>query len=149
MDTLLKILPEALVTFGGYVLAHAAIALAHAHGWRPERQLADYIMRSKHKLQKRITRLTRKFEKRPHVDDAPGLVWIRRAAGWEARWRACKVAVSTGFKPKHVRLWVGPKADLSPLCQDFVASRCVFLQAEMLNWQREHRLRVVVSREAA
>lgn len=72
----------------------------------------------------------------PTVENAPGLKWLRRKTGWEARWRA-RLDLK-GFSPKSVPLWKGATLDEVPSedAARYVADQCHRLQAEMLVWGR-------------
>jgi hypothetical protein len=71
---------------------------------------------------------------KPHVDDAPGLVWRRKGEGWEAIWRARADLVKKGFTPKNRTLWSG--VSISELEIRDIASACRRLQDEMLIFGR-------------
>jgi hypothetical protein len=129
-------------------LAHAAIAFARAHGWHLERLLADYAMNLKWKAIKRLKRFSASFEKPPHLEDVPGLTCVRRSKGWEARWCAKQDLAERGFRPKYVRLWIGPKDLMTENTQSFIEDRAIALQTGMLRWKRDNRLRVVSAKAA-
>jgi hypothetical protein len=73
---------------------------------------------------------------RPNVDDAIGLVWRKKAGGWEAMWRARKDVVKLGFSPKNVPLWSGIEPTPADAAQ--IADRCRRLQDEMLLFSHTH-----------
>lgn len=70
----------------------------------------------------------------PKIDNAPGLVWKPRMAGWEARWQGRTDLIRRGYTPKSARLWKGAE----PTEQDrlYIVSRCRALQDAMLLWGR-------------
>jgi hypothetical protein len=70
----------------------------------------------------------------PKIDNAPGLVWKPRKAGWEARWQARTDLVLRGFTPKSARLWTGTEP--SEAERAWIIDRCAALQTEMLVWGR-------------
>lgn len=43
----------------------------------------------------------------PKLENAPGVIWRRRAGGWEARWQCRTDLIERGFVPKSVKLWAG------------------------------------------
>jgi hypothetical protein len=71
---------------------------------------------------------------KPHVDDAPGLIWRPMRSGWEARWQARTDLIEKGFHPKSVRLWKG--LDLTEEEGWHISDRCQQLQAKMLVFAR-------------
>lgn len=71
---------------------------------------------------------------RPHIDNAPGLAWKPRKAGWEARWQARFDLTERGFRPKSVGLWTGVNPD--PVTVAYIQDQCNFHQHEMLIWGR-------------
>ena len=44
----------------------------------------------------------------PKIDNAHGLTWKSRKAGWEARWQARTDLIERGYRPKSLRIWTGP-----------------------------------------
>lgn len=70
----------------------------------------------------------------PTIENAPGLVWKPRLAGWEARWQARTDLVRRGYLPKSARLWKGREP--TELEKEFIRSRCQAMQDEMLTWGR-------------
>jgi hypothetical protein len=71
---------------------------------------------------------------RPRIENAPGLTWNKRKAGWEARWQARTDLVQKGWEPKSVRLWAGHEP--TPAIVGYIQDRCNALQTEMLVWGR-------------
>lgn len=71
---------------------------------------------------------------KPHVDDAPGLIWRPMKARWEARWQARTDLIERGFHPKSVRLWAG--VELGDGEASRIADRCQQLQARMIAFSR-------------
>lgn len=71
---------------------------------------------------------------KPHVENAPGLVWKKKASGWEALWRARADVIDKGFAPKNVPLWKGE--DPSPVDVERIQNQCQRLQGEMLAFGR-------------
>lgn len=69
---------------------------------------------------------------RPRVQNAPGLVWRKRAEGHEARWQARTDLIKRGWEPKSVHLWKG--VEPTELQWKWIVDRCRALQAEMLLW---------------
>lgn len=74
----------------------------------------------------------------PTIKNAPGLKWLRRKTGWEARWRARLDLVRKGYQTKNVPLWKGATLDEMPSedAARHIADQCERLQAEMLVWGR-------------
>lgn len=70
----------------------------------------------------------------PRVDDAPGLTWRKRRAGWDAIWRARTDLIRRGYRPKNQTLWKG--ADLTEFDRAWIADRCNVLQRDMIVWGR-------------
>lgn len=69
------------------------------------------------------------------VENAPGLVWRRRAKGnWTALWMARSDIIERGYTPRSARVWVGKEPTAEEI--DFISDRCQSLQAEMLGWSR-------------
>lgn len=68
----------------------------------------------------------------PQIDEAPGLTWKPRLAGWEARWQARTDLARRGYTPKSIRIWKGANPTETD-CQ-FIRSRCREFQDEMLVW---------------
>ena len=69
------------------------------------------------------------------VKDAPGLVWRKRANGYEARWQARGDLIERGWMPKSERLWCG-EGDPSETDWNWISDRCRTLQTEMLIFSR-------------
>lgn len=70
---------------------------------------------------------------KPKIEGAPGLAWKPRKHGrWEARWQGRTDIVEKGFQPKSMRVWCGTEAELTPITQDYIRSRCAIMQNEML-----------------
>lgn len=71
---------------------------------------------------------------KPHIDDAPGLIWRKMSKTWEARWQARTDIIERGFHPKSVRLWTGvePTADEAA----YISDRCHHYQLKMLAFGR-------------
>lgn len=74
---------------------------------------------------------------KPHVEDAPGLVWRPRKRRWVAYWQARSDLVKKGYTPGAVRLWEGK--DLNEAGARKIASQCRKHQAVMLAWGRKER----------
>jgi hypothetical protein len=71
---------------------------------------------------------------KPRVENAPGLTWRAKGAGWEAIWRARQDLVARGFRPKNQRIWLGiAPTDIEAV---HISSRCRRLQDEMLIFGR-------------
>jgi hypothetical protein len=71
---------------------------------------------------------------KPHVENAPGIVWRPKGEGWEAIWRARADLVKRGFQPKNHHLWSGTvPTDLEAA---HIADTCRRLQDEMLIFAR-------------
>lgn len=70
----------------------------------------------------------------PRIENAPGLAWKPRKAGWEARWQARTDLVGRGYTPKSMRLWQGHEPDEVEV--SYIQTRCESLQSEMLIWGR-------------
>jgi hypothetical protein len=71
---------------------------------------------------------------KPHVENAPGLVWRKKAGGWEALWRARRDLIEKGFTPKNVPLWKGEEPELADT--QYIQDQCQRLQADMLAFGR-------------
>lgn len=71
---------------------------------------------------------------RPHIDDAPGLVWRARKGGWAATWQARTDIVKRGYEPPTVHLWTGDAPD--DMDRQHIAMQCQRLQSEMLLWSK-------------
>jgi hypothetical protein len=71
----------------------------------------------------------------PRVEDAPGLVWRPRKAGWVATWQARTDLIQAGYTPQTARLWAG--ADLTGMEAEHIAVQCRRLQSDMLTFARE------------
>jgi integrase len=69
------------------------------------------------------------------VRDAPGLIWRKRASGWEARWQCRTDIVEAGYPVKSVKLGTFA-GDPTKEEWDFIADTCVSLQQEMLVFSR-------------
>lgn len=74
----------------------------------------------------------------PKIENAPGLKWLRRKTGWEARWRARLDLVRKGYQTKSVPLWKGEWIGDEPdaASTSYIVDQCKRLQAEMLVWAR-------------
>lgn len=75
------------------------------------------------------------MDDRPHITDAPGLIWRKLVNGWACKWQARTDLASRGFQPRSRSLWSGegePDAD----ALDFILQQCNILQNEMLTWGR-------------
>lgn len=70
----------------------------------------------------------------PKIDNAPGLMWQPRKAGWHARWVGRRDLIKRGYTPKTVRLWDG--VELSETVAEMIATQCTTLQNQMLIWGR-------------
>lgn len=77
------------------------------------------------------------------VQDAPGLVWKKRANDkWEARWQCRTDILARGYLVKSVKLWSGfTEPDLDEW--DFIAETCKSLQRDMINWSHGDKPRPV------
>lgn len=73
-------------------------------------------------------------KEKPKVEDAPGLVWAPRKAGWVAEWHARTDLITRGFLPKRVRVWKGVWPSETDCA--LISDQCKRLQAEMLVWGR-------------
>jgi hypothetical protein len=73
--------------------------------------------------------------RKPHVENAPGLVWRFRRKRWVAYWQARSDLVKRGYAPGAVRLWEGK--DLNEAGARKIASQCRKHQAVMLTWGRK------------
>lgn len=71
---------------------------------------------------------------KPHVENAPGLVWQQKGDGWKAIWRARADLIDRGFSPKNRTLWTG--VEPSPADAAYISDNCQRLQAEMLVFGR-------------
>jgi hypothetical protein len=71
---------------------------------------------------------------KPHVENAPGLVWRKKAGGWEALWRARRDLIEKGFTPKNVPLWKGVEPEMTDA--QYIQDQCQRLQADMLAFGR-------------
>lgn len=69
----------------------------------------------------------------PKIDNAPGLKWTRRKAGWEARWRARSDLVRAGFGTRSVPLWKDA-GEPNEAQVGYIVDQCKRLQAQMLTW---------------
>jgi len=72
---------------------------------------------------------------KPHVEDAPGLVWRFRKNRWVAYWQARSDLVRRGYAPGAVRLW--EDTELNEFGARKIASQCRKHQAVMLTWGRK------------
>lgn len=70
----------------------------------------------------------------PKVEHTPGLTWLPRKNGWEARWVARRDLVKRGYLPKSRRLWAGEAP--TEVEQALISDQCMSLQSEMLVWGR-------------
>jgi hypothetical protein len=70
----------------------------------------------------------------PKIEGAPGLKWLRRKAGWEARWRARLDLVRKGFRPASLGLFRGAMPDEASI--SYIQAMCERMQNEMLVWGR-------------
>jgi hypothetical protein len=68
------------------------------------------------------------------AQEAPGLVWRKRANGWAATWQARSDVVEKGYRPKSVTLWTGVEPD--PIEAMHIATQCQQYQGEMRLWSR-------------
>jgi hypothetical protein len=135
LDTLGKFFSQVLLAVGALVLSRSALALAHAHGWYPEKQLVQVLMRLKARVRKIAWRLVANCQGPPCVKDAPGLVWRRRKEGWMAIWQARPDFVRKGYRPRDFRIALAE--EFTPTMKEFISDQCVRLQSQML----EHRLK--------
>lgn len=73
---------------------------------------------------------------RPKIEDAPGLTWRPRKAGWEARW-VCRTDLrERGYKYKTIRLWRG-KEPPNEIEVAYIQDRCRDYQGQMLAWSQQ------------
>ena len=72
---------------------------------------------------------------KPHVDDAPGLVWRFRKNRWVAYWQARSDLVKRGYPVGAVHLWEGE--NLTPTTAHLIASECREQQLVMRTWGHE------------
>jgi len=128
LDAISRLFSQALLALGALVLSRSALALAHAHGWYPEKQIADLLMRLKARVHKLAWRLAAQYERPPDIKDAPGLVWRRRKDGWMAVWQARPDLVKRGYRPKNVKLVLAK--EFSQIEKVYVSDLCVFRQAQ-------------------
>ena len=70
----------------------------------------------------------------PKIDNAPGLTWKPRKAGWEARWQCRTDLARRGFLPKSYRIWTGTEPTAIDIA--YIIDRCNSFQTEMLVWGR-------------
>lgn len=66
----------------------------------------------------------------PSIENAPGLSWLPRKKGYEAKWRATREAVRAGFEPFREKLWTGWELPADE--RERIAARCRELQAAMV-----------------
>jgi hypothetical protein len=71
---------------------------------------------------------------KPEISDAPGLKWLPRKVGWEARWRARLDLVRRGYQTASVGLWRGAVPDEAAIL--YIRTMCDRLQTDMLMWAR-------------
>jgi hypothetical protein len=71
----------------------------------------------------------------PRIENAPGLAWKPRKAGWEARWQARTDLVERGYRPKSYRIWQGQDHP-DEIETAYIQNQCSSLQSEMLVWGR-------------
>lgn len=69
---------------------------------------------------------------KPEITEAPGLKWLPRKCGWEARWRARLDLVRRGYATASVGLWQGTAPNEDQI--SYIRSMCGRLQADMLAW---------------
>lgn len=118
----------------GLILSRAVLALAHYHGWFPEKQIKQGIL----SLKKRVARLYRRRPRPPHVADAPGLVWLKHRNQWVAVWRARPDYVKAGVQPKERRL-LRVDNPISLAEAEFISDTCVRHQADIVNYKVDKR----------
>jgi hypothetical protein len=70
----------------------------------------------------------------PKIEDAPGIVWRARKAGWVATWQARSDLIKAGFIPQTVRLWEGEEPTEAEA--QAIAKQCRRMQSEMLTFSR-------------
>jgi hypothetical protein len=130
-----------LIPVAGYFMTRIVVALLQAFGWHPEKQFEKYARQLVRSARTRYLRFRRRKtiaiqdRDRPIVENAPGLVWKRRAHGWDARWNA-RTDIKT-FEPRTVRLWSG--IEPSAVEADYIADTCRRLQDAMLDHCRKQR----------
>jgi hypothetical protein len=74
---------------------------------------------------------------KPRIENAPGIIWRPyKDDRWEARWQARSDIVKRGFRPKSMRVWVGPIEDMDEANIGYIQDRANTLQSEMLVWGR-------------
>lgn len=108
------------------------LAVAHACGWHPEKQFAQFLMRR----QQRIVTWWRD-RKPPRIEQGFGVRWTRLKNGWAASWHANPDLVKQGYLPKRVPLWRGPTRDISPAAAAYICDTAIVLQTEMHEWLRK------------
>jgi hypothetical protein len=74
---------------------------------------------------------------KPHVENAPGLIWREKENGWTAVWRARDDIIKLGFRPKNETLWSGHEPTETEAA--YIADYCRRLQDEMLAFGRGHQ----------
>lgn len=79
---------------------------------------------------------------KPHVEDAPGLIWREKenGGGWTAMWRARDDIIKLGFRPKNMTLWSGIEPNETE--RAFIADNCRRLQDEMLAFGRGYEPKI-------
>jgi len=139
----ISFLPQIIVPIVGLVCSRAALAIAHAHNWYPEWQVADFVMTEKHRVRMSFLRLRRILRRPPHLPNAVGVKWIPIGQGWEARWQADPELIGRGYLPKSARLWRGSTWELEKglSAPDFICHRATALQLEMYHWKRDNFFR--------
>ena len=70
----------------------------------------------------------------PVLDDAPGVIWKKKAGQWEARWYSPEDAQRRGYPIRSVALWAGTENDLSKTAKAFISDRANSLQNEFYRW---------------
>jgi len=72
-----------------------------------------------------------RVQKPPHIEDAPGVAWYITREGWMAEWRASHAAVRRGFSPKALRIWCGPKSELTKFVKAYISDRANTLRNDL------------------
>lgn len=75
-------------------------------------------------------------KKSPRVDDAPGLIWRKRADGWAAIWQCRTDLAKRGYPTKSKLVTVIVGEEPTEAQRAFIVDTCRFNQDNMLMWGR-------------
>ena len=129
--------PHLLISILVLVCSQAALRLAHAHGWHPDRQIAEALLWVKLKARKAIIRVVRSLESPPEFKDAPELHWSRDKGQWRATW--IPRVIPPGSDVRAYSMFLGKKSEVTEVAEIFIFDCCVALQKDMIEKNSAYR----------